>query len=54
MSGDYKFIEGFEEATRELMEECARVRSFIPARLVNTNLKRQGWQTRWLKANEKM
>ena len=43
LSGNYKFTEGFHEATRELMEECARVRTMINARSVNTNMKWQGW-----------
>ena len=42
LSGNYNFTEGFDKATRELMEECARVRSLIPARSVNINLNRQG------------
>jgi hypothetical protein len=53
LRGEYSFGEGFDEGTMELMEECARIRSIIPARSVNTNLKRHGWQTRWMKANEK-
>ena len=53
LNGDYKFTEGFDEATGELIKECAQARSLIPARSVNTNLKRQEWQTRWLKVNKK-
>ena len=35
------------------MEECTRMRLIIPARSGNTNLKRHGWQKRWLEAKEK-
>ena len=54
LSGKHNYSEGFNRATRELTEERVRVRSSISSRSVNKNLKRQGWQRKRKKANEKM
>ena len=47
------YTEDFDPPTKELLDECDRVRTIIPARSVNINLKRGGWQHRWGKAKEK-
>ena len=53
LDGTYNYTDDFDPPTKELLDECARVRSIIPARSVNINLKRGGWQHRWGKAKEK-
>ena len=50
LEGTYVYSEDFDESTKEILEECARVRSVIPAGSVKTNLKQGGWQQRWGKA----
>ena len=54
MLGDnYVYSEGFDKSTKELLKEILRVSKIIPARSVDTNLKRVGWQWRRSKAKEK-
>ena len=53
LDGTYNYTEDFDPPTKELLDECAWVRTIIPARSVNINLKRGGWQHRWGKAKEK-
>ena len=53
LDGTYNYTEDFDPPTKELLNECARVRTIIPARSVNINMKRGGWQHRWGKAKEK-
>ena len=42
LNGTYNYTEDFDLPTKELLKECARVRTIIPARSVNINLKRGG------------
>ena len=53
LDGTYNYTEDFDPPTKELLKECARVRTIIPVWSVNINLKRGGWQHRWSKAKEK-
>ena len=53
LDGTYNYTEDFDPPTKELLDECARVRNIIPAWSVNINLNRGGWQHRWGKAKEK-
>ena len=53
LDGTYNYTEDFDPPTKELLKECARVRTIIPAWSVNINLKQGGWQHRWSKAKEK-
>ena len=53
LDGTYKYTKDFDPPTKELLDECARVRTIIPARSVNINLKRGGWQHQWGKAKQK-
>ena len=39
LDGTYNYTEDFDPPTKELIDECARVRTIISARLVNINLK---------------
>ena len=53
LAGTYVYPPDFDEATRELCEECARIRLRIPPCSVATNVTRTEWQERWAKAKEK-
>ena len=53
LDGTYNYTEDFDPPTKELLNECPRVRTIIPAWSVNINLKQGGWQHRWGKAKEK-
>ena len=53
LSGKYHYPEDFDESTKEIMQECARVRSDIPERSVNTLIRMKAWQQPWLKCKEK-
>ena len=53
LEGTYKYTQDFDKSTRDIMQECARIRSNIPANSVNTVIRRKEWQQRWLKAKEK-
>ena len=53
LDGTYNYTEDFDLPTKELLDECAQVRTIIPDWSVNINLKRGGWQHRWGKAKEK-
>ena len=53
LDGTYNYTEDFDPPTKDLLDECTRVRTIIPARSVNINLKQGRWQHRWVKAKEK-
>ena len=42
LGGNYVYDEDFDESTKELLEEILRVSKIIPARSVDSNLKRVG------------
>ena len=42
LDSTYNYTEDFDPPTKELLDKCARVRTIIPARSVNINLKRVG------------
>lgn len=52
LDGTYDYPDDFDEATRELCEECARIRLSVPARSVSTLITRERWQEKWGKAKE--
>ena len=52
LAGRYDYPEGFDPATRELLEECARIRQTVPKRSVATIIRRQEWEQRWKRAKE--
>ena len=53
LEGTYNYSEGFHPATKELLEECARIRTRVPENLVDNFLGGREWQRRWLRAKEK-
>lgn len=52
LNGTYRFRPDTDQATRELMEECAQICNVIPRRSVLTCITRDLWQQRWRKARE--
>ena len=54
LNESYAYDEDFGKSTKELLEGIMRVSETIPARSVDTNLKRVGWQQCWSKAKEKL
>jgi len=41
LGGTYEYAEDFDESTRDIMQECARIRSNIPANSVNTVIRKK-------------
>ena len=52
LAGTYVFPPDFHQATKELMQEIARIRSIIPEDSVECIIKKEAWQYRWSKARE--
>jgi hypothetical protein len=52
LAGTYVYPEGFDEATKEILQECARIRLTIPKDSVNSTISRQAWEAHWRKAKE--
>ena len=52
LDGTYEYPEDFDLGTREILEECARIRLKIPSNLVSTWITRDDWENHWGKANE--
>ena len=43
LEGRYEYPEGFDSATRKLLEECAPIRQTVPKQSVSTMILRQDW-----------
>ena len=41
LEGMYEYTDNLDESTRDIMQECARIRSNIPENAVNTVLRRK-------------
>ena len=41
LEGMYEYTDDFDESTRDIMQECARIRSNLPENSVNTVLGRK-------------
>jgi len=52
LAGTYEYPDSFDEATREICEECAMIRHLITANAFSSDISRQRWQQRWKKARE--
>jgi hypothetical protein len=53
LAGTYQFSSDFHQATKELLQEVARIRSIIPEDSVDCLLTKEAWQYRWRRANER-
>ena len=52
LDGTYEYPESFDEPTKALLKECARIRQLIPRNQVSSNIGTEEWQRRWRKAKE--
>ena len=52
LDGSYDFPPDIDNATKELFEECAKIRLIIPANSVTGIISRERWQQRWKKVKE--
>ena len=52
LDGPYEYLEDFDLATREILEECVRIRLKIPTGSVSTLISKEDWGTHWDKANK--
>ena len=52
LEGTYQFPEDFDQATKELCEECARIRTIIPKDSIRTSINKDEWRGHWQKAKE--
>jgi hypothetical protein len=54
LDGTYNFPPDMDEATRELFEELAQVRTIVPSDSVTGMISRECWQQQWKKVKEDM
>ena len=53
LNGTYVYPAGFDQSTKDLLQECARIRLQVPANSVDTRINTSQWQNRWKKTKEK-
>ena len=53
LDGSYVYAGGFHPATKEILEECARIRNKVPENSVLDYVGARQWQRGWRKAKEK-
>jgi hypothetical protein len=53
LAGNYEYPSDFDQATREIFEECARIRLIIPEDAVSTTITTEAWWGHWSKLKEK-
>jgi hypothetical protein len=47
LAGAYVYPPSFDQATRKICEECARIHLMIPKDSVSTHLSKEDWQHQW-------
>ena len=52
LEGRYEFPENFDQATRELCEECALIRKIIPKNSVKIKMSKEDYVAHWKRAKE--
>ena len=52
LAGTYEYPDSFDQATREICEECAMIRHPITANAFSSDIRMQRWHQRWKKARE--
>jgi hypothetical protein len=52
LAGTYEYPDDFDEATKEILQECARIRMTIPKDSVNTTITRDDWEAHWRRTKE--
>ncbi len=54
LAGTYEYPDDFDKATKEILQECARIRMTIPKDSVNTMITRDDWEAHWRRTKEGM
>ncbi len=54
LDGTYDYPQDFDEATKEILQECVLIRLKILASLVKTLITKEDWGSHWRKAKEEM
>ena len=47
LNGTYEFPPNFDQATKEILMECARIREMIPINSLNTLITKEEWSQQW-------
>jgi hypothetical protein len=47
LAGTYNFPEDFDQATREICEECARIQLMVPKNSLDLSITRHDWRRQW-------
>jgi hypothetical protein len=47
LAGTYQYPPNFDQATKEICEECSHICLMIPQDSVRTHLSKEGWQRQW-------
>jgi hypothetical protein len=47
LKGTYKYPPDFDQATREICKECARIRLMIPKNYISTVISKEDWKGQW-------
>jgi hypothetical protein len=47
LAGTYNYPEGFDEAIKKILQECARIPLTIPKDSVNTAILPKNWEAHW-------
>jgi hypothetical protein len=52
LEGNYPYPEDFDQAPREICEECARIRLLVPPNSLNLSITRHDWRRQWKSRRE--
>jgi hypothetical protein len=52
IGGTFKYPPDFDEATKEILQECARIRMQVPKDSVGTSIMKENWHDHWGPAKE--
>jgi hypothetical protein len=49
----FEYPPDFDEATKEILQECARIQLLVPKDLVRTGITKEDWHNHWGQTKEK-
>jgi hypothetical protein len=52
LNGTYKYLDDFDQATKEILQECTQIRLIIPKDSVSTTITPKQWEGHWRRAKE--
>jgi hypothetical protein len=47
LNGTFEFPPNFDEATKEILQECARIWITVSKNLVETSISKEDWENHW-------